>query len=207
MASALPARDIARLLFELRLALDHQTVELTLLPQLQAFPVRALRLVAEAREAEPALQRTRRVKPLRTPWAAAGAAVRIAELRGEATRLKSFLDVGRNDGVATGRRQPREELCERQRMLKGIAGNSRGPVRAATFGEVALDDRHRVRQRRGRFGAANQAEYLVEGVTLDSGGEQRVPGQREVAFLRLQRVDISASSSSVSSASGNGSLT
>ena len=145
---------------------------------LQALAVMALRLVSEVREAEPAFQRFCGVKMFRTPGATLVTAVRFTEFLSEFARFEPFLDVGRNDGIASRCRQPRQQIGEREGIGERVVGDSSCLVWAPVFAEAMRDCRDRVFDKRGRVGSTNRLENLVEGVARDTPGKQRVPCQQ-----------------------------
>ena len=147
---------------------------------LKALAVSTLRPISEGRETEPSLQRLVGVEMLRAPGAVSVCAARVAELRCQGARCKSFFDVGRNDGVPSCGRQPCQQIRERERMRGCGVGNVGGLVRAPAFPKAVHDCRNRIRDTWRCFGATDGAEDVVEGVSLDAGGKQRVPGEQQV---------------------------
>ncbi len=92
-------------------------------------------------------------------------------------------------------------------MRERLAGDLGCLVRATAVRETARDGGDRVLDTRRGIDATDDPEQLVETVTLDSRGKQRMPNQQQVAVLLLQRVDDVGKQLSVSSASSSGSLT
>ena len=156
---------------------------------LQAPAVPALRLLPEVRKPEPALQCLRRIQAIGAPGTASVAAVRVPEPRGEPAGLEAFLHVGRDDGLAPRRRQPRQQVGQREGLRERLAGDPGRLVRAAAVREAARDQGDRVLDARRGIDAADDPEQPVETVSSEGRGKQRVPGQQQVAVLPLQRVD------------------
>ena len=87
-----------------------------------------------------------------------GSAMGIAQPCREATRLKTLFHVGRNDGIASRGRQPRQQISEGQWVRERIAGNFRRPVGTTMLTKESFNYGERVFDGRGRRGAANRAE-------------------------------------------------
>ena len=147
---------------------------------LQALAVPILRPVPEGLETEPSLQRRLRVEMLRAPGAVSVSAARVAEPRRQGARPEPLFDVGRNDGVPSRCRQPCQQIGERERMRGCGVGNAGGLDRASAFPQAVQDCRNRSSDTWRRFGGTDRAEEVVEGVSLDAGGKQGVPGEQQV---------------------------
>ena len=91
-----------------------------------------------------------------------------------------------NDGVPSCCRQPCQQIRERERIRGCGVGNVGGLVRAPAFPKAVQDCRHRIGDTWRCCGGADGAEDVVEGVSLDAGGQQGVPGEQQVFVGRLQ---------------------
>ena len=115
--------------------------------------------------------------------------MRVPEPGGKLAGREAFLHVGRNDGLAPRSRQPRQQVGKREGVRERLAGDLGCLVRATAVRETARDQGDRVLDTRHGIDATDDPEQLVETVSSDSRGKQRMPDQQQVAVLLLQRVD------------------